>query len=127
MTNVWDWLNSINYTKDNLLEDGDIKQYVPYVVNRALSYHLDSVLFANEMNRFSLLDSKSQYLFYLYSLKKRDRRARWVKKEDSENLQAIKKYYGYNDKKAYDASLILSKEEIEYIKNKLESCGFKND
>ncbi len=125
MTNVWDWLNSINYTKENLLNEEDIKQYVPYVVNRSLSYHLDSVLFANEMNRFSHLNPRFQYLFYLYSLKKRDRRSRWIKKEDSENLQAVKIYYDYSDRKAYEALSILSKDEIEYIKNKLENCGFK--
>ena len=47
-----DWLNSINFTKENLIEDDPeaIKSYPPYIVNRCLSGHLDTILFANEMN-----------------------------------------------------------------------------
>ena len=52
-----DWLNSINFTKENLIEEDSslIKDYPPYIVNRCLSGHLDTVMFANEMNKFCLL------------------------------------------------------------------------
>ncbi len=126
MSNVWSWLNSINDTKVNLVQQNeDIKQYVPFVVNKALSYHLDSVLFSNEMNRLSSIPTSLQYQFYLYSLPKRKRISKWTKKENVEELELIKKYYDLNDAKAFDVLNILTKTQIEYIKNKLENCGLK--
>ena len=72
-----DWLNSINYNKDDLSED--IKTYPPYIVNRCLSGHLDCVMFANEMNMYAHLDKDMQYSFYLNSLRKRKRFSPWIK------------------------------------------------
>ena len=45
-----DWLNSINFTKKNLLEEDPSlkKDYPPFIVNKCLSGHLDCILFANE-------------------------------------------------------------------------------
>ena len=126
MSNVWDWVKSINSSKINLLEtEEDIKEYTPFVVNRALSYHWDTVLFANEMNCAPSIPSESQYLFYLNTIKKGNRFSRWVKKESTENIEIIKRYYHYNDSKAYEVVDLFSKEQIDYIKNKLETCGLK--
>jgi hypothetical protein len=126
MSNVWSWLNSINDTKVDLVHQGeDIKQYVPFVANKALSYHLDSILFSNEMNRLSHIPPSLQYQFYLYSLPKRKRISKWTKKENVDELELIKKYYDLNDAKAFDVLNILTKTQIEYIKNKLENCGLK--
>ena len=53
-----DWLNSINFNKEDLTEDDEntpisLSQYPPFIINKCLSGHLDSVLFANEMNKIS--------------------------------------------------------------------------
>ena len=66
-----DWLNSINFTKQDLSED--ISTYPPYIVNRCLSGHVDCVLFANEMNKYNFLDKDMQYSFYLNTLRKKKR------------------------------------------------------
>ena len=60
-----DWLNSINFTKENLIADDPemISSYPPYIVNRCLSGHLDTVLFANEMNKYS--DEKAKQVLPL--------------------------------------------------------------
>ena len=85
-----DWLNSINFTKENLIEDPDmISSYPPYIINRCLSGHLDTVLFANEMNRYSNLDKDLQYSFLLYTLRKRKRFSPWLKKEQVEDLDPV--------------------------------------
>ena len=57
-----DWLNSINQTKKNLIdEDPSIeKDYPPYIINRCFSGHLDAVLFANEMNKHNFLPKRMQ-------------------------------------------------------------------
>jgi|TARA_B100001079_G_C16349537_1_gene487498 hypothetical protein len=118
-----DWLNSINFTKENLFEDEPEAKYPAFVVNKCLSGSLDSVLFSNEMNKFHFLDKRMQYDFYLNSLRKKKRFAPWLKKGKVEDLEAVKKYYGYSEEKAQQAMTILSKEQIKYIKQKLNTGG----
>ena len=118
-----DWLNSINYNKDDLSED--IKTYPPYIINRCLSGHLDCVMFANEMNMYSHLDKDMQYSFYLNSLRKRKRFSPWIKKEKIEDIDSVKQYYGYSNEKAKAALRLLSESELNYIKSKLDIGGTK--
>ncbi len=116
-----DWLNSINFTKEDLSEH--IKEYPPYIINRCLSGHLDCVLFANEMNRYHFLDKDMQFNFYINILRKRKRFSPWVRKEKVSDLEFVKSYYGYNNEKASQALKILSKEQLDYIKQKLDTGG----
>jgi hypothetical protein len=121
-----DWLNSINFTKENLIEDPSVvKEYPPYIVNRCLSGHLDCVLFANEMNRYPNLDKDMQYVFYLNTLRKKKRFSPWLRKEKVTDLQCVKQYYGYSNEKASQALKILSKQQLDYIKQRLETGGSK--
>ena len=121
------WLNSINFTKENLLEEvsENISSYPPYIINKCVASHIDTILFANEMNQYPYINKKFQYAFYLYSLRKRKRFSPWIKKEDVDNLNAIKEYYGYNDKRALEALKLLNREEIIFIKQRLNKGGFK--
>ena len=119
-----DWLNSINFTKENLIEDPDaISSYPPYIINRCLSGHLDTVLFANEMNKYSNLDKDMQYSFFLYTLRKRKRFSPWLKKEQVDDLDLVKKHYGYSNEKARIAVSLLTNTQLEYIRNKHEQGG----
>ncbi len=122
-----EWLNSINFTKTNLTdEDPDmIKDYAPYVINRCLSGHLDCILFANEMNKNHFLDRDMQYTFYLNTLRKKKRFSPWLRKDKVEDLESVKQYYGYSNEKAFQVLKILSKEQIEFIKQRLEIGGKK--
>ena len=121
-----DWLNSINFTKENLIEDPDmISSYPPYIVNRCLSGHLDTVLFANEMNKYSNLDKDMQYSFFLYTLRKRKRFSPWLKKEQVDDLDLVKKHYGYSNEKAKVAVSLLTKTQIENIRNKHDMGGLR--
>jgi hypothetical protein len=121
-----DWLNSINSTKENLMEDSStIKEYSPYVINRCLSGYIDCVLFANEMNMNHNLDKDMQYSFYLNIIRKRKRFSPWLRKDEIQDLEYVKKYYGYSNEKAYQALKILSREQINFIKQRLETGGTK--
>ncbi len=73
MTELKHWLNSINQTKKNLIdEDPSLeKEYSPYIMNRIYSGHLDSLMFSNEMNRYHFLPKKMQYDFFLNTLRVR--------------------------------------------------------
>ena len=122
-----DWLNSINTNKNNLIdEDIDLeKKYPSYIINRCLSGHIDAVMFANEMNKHPNLAKKLQYDFFLNSLRKRKRYSPWLRKEQIENLELVKQYYGYSNEKALQVLKILSNEQINFIKQRLEIGGKK--
>ena len=127
MTELKDWLNSINFTKEDLIKDDPsvIKDYPPYIINRCLSGHLDTVLYSNEMNKYSSLDKDMQYKFYLNSVRKRKRFSPWIRKDKVSDLESVKSYYGYSNEKAYQVMKILSNEQIEFIKQRLEIGGTK--
>ena len=120
-----DWLNSINMTKKNLIEDDSsvIKDYPPYIVNRCLSGHLDCIFYANEMNIYNSLPKDMQYSFYLNSLRKKKRFSPWIRKDTIKDLDYVKRYYGYSNEKAQQALKILNKEQINFIKQRLEIGG----
>ena len=122
-----DWLNSINFNKENLIEEDSTlaKEYPPFIVNKCLSGHLDCVLLANEMNRYHFLDKDMQYNFYLNILRKKKRFSPWLRKEKVSDIEYVKQYYGYSNEKASQALKILSKQQIDYIKQRLEIGGSK--
>ena len=93
-----EWLNSINVTKKNLIdEDPSLeKEYPPYIINRCFSGHIDSIMFANELNKYPNLDKKLQYDFFLNSLRKKKRFSPWLRKDQIKNIDLIKQYYGYS-------------------------------
>ena len=127
MTELKDWLNSINFNKDDLTsEDPDcIKEYPSYIVNRCLSGHLDTILYVNEMNLHPNLDKDMQYQFFLNSLRKRKRFSPWLRKDKVDNLNIIKKYYGYSNEKALQALRLLTQQQLDYIKKRLDTGGMR--
>ena len=122
-----DWLNSINQTKDDLTEENPdvIKEYAPFVINRCLSSHIDCILYANEMNMNHHLAKDMQYSFFLNTIRKRKRFSPWLRKDKIKDLECVKQYYGYSNEKASQALKILSKEQINFIKQRLETGGTK--
>lgn len=117
-------LPSILQTKKSILTPENEKEYKPFIVNRATSQHNDCLLYVNEMNKFSNLDNKLQYDFYLHSLvgKKRPFQ-KWFKSTESEDIQAIKEYFGYSAQKAKETLRILDLEQINKIKDVIHKGG----
>ena len=108
------------------MEDLSVKNdYAPFIINRCLSGHIDCVLFANEMNKYHFLDKDLQYSFYLNSLRKKKRFSPWLRKDKVADLECVKQYYSYSNEKASQALKILSKEQIAFIKQRLEIGGKK--
>ena len=122
-----DWLNSLNFTKENLISDEPYlaKEYPPYIINRCMSGHMDSVMYAQEMNKYHFLDKDLQYNFYLNTLRKRKRFSPWIRKDKVSDLDYVKRYYGYSNEKASQVMKILTPEQIAYIKKRLETGGSK--
>jgi hypothetical protein len=115
-----DYLNSINHTKENLLDTDDEsveKEYTPYIVNRCLSYFPDTIFHVNEMNRFANTDKKLQYDYLINSIRKRKRYSKWMKTEKIKELEIIKKHFNYSYQKAKDVLPLLSKEDLKEIES----------
>lgn len=130
MTKPFDYVNSISYTKKDLMtgtENDELAEagYIPFLTNRALANHLDTVLYAQEMNMNHHLDNKLQYSYLLNTIRPSKRFGKWAKKEVNSDLDAVREYYGYNYDKAKAALQILTPDQIRIIKQKLEKGGVK--
>ena len=120
----FDYLNSINDTKVNLMvDDASEKAYNPFLINRGLSYFADTVLLANEMNRLHHADKRLQYSFLINSIRKRKRFSKWLKPTEHEALLIVKAYYGYTDEKAKSALALLSDDQIQQLKQRMNQGG----
>ena len=120
-----DWLNSINLNKNNIIkEDPDTeRKYAPFIINKCMSGHLDTVLLANEMNMNHSLSKSLQYDFFLNSVRKKKRFSPWLRKDKIKNLDVVKQYSGDSHEKATQVLRILTSEQIAFIRSKLEIGG----
>ena len=116
-------ISSISNTKLDILENE--KDYNAFMVNRGLSYFPDTVIYANEMNKFHHLDSRLQYTFLINIIRKRNRFSKWNKSDESEDINAIKEYYGYSNEKARDVLPLLSNESLKIIRGRINHGGTK--
>ena len=86
---------------------------------------MDTLAFANEMNLYSGLDKKLQYDFLINIVRPRKRFSPWGKKQKIDDLDLVKQYYGYSNEKAKQALRILSPQQLDYIRTKLNKGGKK--
>ena len=129
MYELKDYLNAINYSKEKLLDTDDLtweKKYPPYIVNKCLSMHWDCLAAANEINTYHFLDKKLQFHFLINSIRKKKRfGGKWLSQTKLKDLEYVKEYYGFGNEKAREALNILTKEQIENIKETLSKGGRK--
>jgi hypothetical protein len=116
---------SILQTKKSVFQDDyDYKDYKPFMVNRALSYHMDCVGYANEMNVHSGLDSDMQYQYLLNTIRPMKRKFQpWQKSEVDRDIESVKLYFGFSNAKAKEALRILNDDQIAEIKAKTNKGG----
>ena len=95
-----------------MTDDISEKAYPAFMVNRALSYFNDTVLYANEMNVNHHLDNILQYHFLINIVRKKKRFSKWLKPQEVNNLELIKEYYGYSNEKAKSVLPLFNNEQI---------------
>lgn len=84
------FVKNINFLKKpETLDSVREKDYVPFLVNRALSFFPDTVLQANAMNIRSFLPKQVQYDYLMVSTRKRNRFAKWTKAEQQKDIDVI--------------------------------------
>ena len=123
-----EYLKAINHTKEPLLDTDDElveKGYVPFVVNRCLSYFPDTLFMVNEMNACPTVDKKMHFDYLLNSIRKRKRYSKWLKNEECQKVNVVKEYFGYSERKARDVVNLLSDSDIEEMAKYLYRGGKK--
>lgn len=124
--NPFDYVNAINANKDIIREsesrEAAEKGYNPYIANRALSYHPDTVMFANEMNVNHWVDGLLQYDYLINTVRKRKRFSKWFK-PDSEDLEVIKEYYKVGPDLAKQYLRVLSADQLADLKKRIIKGG----
>lgn len=130
MANPFDYVNAINFNKQDLMTGTDNDElaeaaYVPFLANRSLSNFPDTILYANEMNKHNHLDNKLQFHYLINSIRPKKRFSKWAKRQDSEDFEAVKEYFKYNNTKTEQALQLLTPDQIKTIKKKLNTGGLK--
>ena len=120
----FDYLKAINETKEDImLTPEDERKYSPFIVNRGLSFFMDTIFQVNELNRNYHLEARLQFDYLLNSVRKKKRYSKWLKPEKLQDLDVVKEYYGFGNEKAKDALRILSEDQLAFIKDKLNQGG----
>lgn len=125
---LFDFVDAITTTKEDLFQDPEAKMdYVPFLVNKAMSFYGDTVLYANELNQHASLPKEQQFYFYLNSIPKKKRFSKWVNKDkESKSLNIVMEYYNYSAREAENVLSVLTKEQLTMIEEKLKKGG-RND
>ena len=124
----FDYVNAINISKQDLIRKSENpvlaeKDYSPFLVNRALSYYVDTILYSNEMNRANHVDSILQNDYYLNSIRISRRFSKWAKPEESSDIESIQEFYKVNSRRALEISRVLTKEQIDHIRRRIIKGG----
>lgn len=121
-----DIIPSIQQTKKVVITTENERDYVPFVVNRSISFHLDMVMAANQMNMYPSTDNLLQYHYLLHTVRSYKRPfQKWQKRETVDNLEIVKEFYGYSNEKAKEALSLLTVDQLKSIKSQLERGGVK--
>jgi len=121
----FDYVNLVMHTKK---QDGELDyvDYAPFIVNRSLSYHLDCIPYAQDMNLWPGLDKDMQFQYLINSIRPMKRKfAPWQKASKDKDIECVKRYFGYSDQKAIEALRILTDEQIAEIRKKTDKGGVK--
>lgn len=125
---LFDFVDAITTTKKDLFQDPEAKMdYVPFLVNKAMSFYGDTVLYANELNQRASLPKEWQFYFYLNSIPKKKRFSKWVNRDkESKSLNIVMEYYGYSSREAENVLYVLTKDQLFMMEEKLKKGG-RND
>lgn len=128
MSNAFEYVSSVTHKKGNMMRDTENdelaeKAYEPFVMNRALSYYMDTLAHANEMNKSSHLDKKLQYEFLLNSIRPRKRFSKWAKPEKVAKVEIVQSYFNYSKRQAEAVVDLLTDDDFEQIKKNTFTGG----
>jgi len=120
-----EWLSDINYYKKNIMDDDNKEDYVPFVINRAMSNFVDTVFWSNEMNRLHTLSKELQYAYYIAVVRKSKRYSKWYKPKKDKQVEIVSEYYDCNIDRAKEIVGLLTDTQVEELEKRLFKGGIK--
>lgn len=125
MPKMMDYVFDIMSNGKHLLrqDPANIKGFDAFITNRALSMSLDTIMWANEMNKCPGLPKEMQYDFLFYGIPKRRRRLSWKKKTKLNNITIIRQYYECNYGRALEMSRLLTDDEVNEMATAMNPGG----
>lgn len=116
---LFDWLNNLNYDKKPIFNDETEKDFSSFMINRGMSQNVETIMFANEMNKHPLATKNMVYDFYFYIVSKKKRFSKWAKKDSTneDDIKLVMDHYQINRNRANEYLRILNKNDIDKIKS----------
>lgn len=113
---LFDILNSINYSKNFVLNEETNKYYVKYMINKGLSMGKDTIFYANEMNRYPNVSNIMHHDFLNGIIRKSKRFNKWLKSEKNDDINMVKFFMKCSTKKAKETLSLLKEEQLEVLR-----------
>lgn len=124
MSSPFDFVRSFTTTKESLYtkEALFVSEYVPFIVNRALSNDPKCTLFADALNVYPDLDLKLQHDFYLYGIPKMRTGKMWSKKEEDDtysidDVKLVAKDLNVSIRRAYQLMPLIDSDDIDKLRS----------
>jgi hypothetical protein len=129
MTTPFDFVKEILTGNNNSFYNDDTKDgYNSFIINRSLTSHVDTILYANEMNMRPNMDNKMAFDFYKNTIRSKRRPfVKWLSRDKNDDIKCVKEYYKYSTAKALETIKLLSEDELNYIKRQIDPGGSGNE
>ena len=119
-SNPFEYVKSIN---EKSTKFDHVRDYNAYLTNQALSYSMDTIMFAQEMNLHPNLPADCQYEFLYSAVRQGKRYSKWYKADEVANLELVMEHFGYSKSKALEALQVLTQRDIKEIRQSLDHGG----
>jgi hypothetical protein len=119
----FDIVNNINEKKGYLADVVSEGGYIPWVINKSLSFFSSDVLYANDMNLYANeLTFQQQYDYFYYAVPKGKKWSKWPKFKITDDEKTVMEYFQCSWHKAKENLRVLTshqlKEIVDYMKEK---------
>lgn len=119
----FDYINQISFGKQDLLEE-DGGEYSPFLTSRYFSYFVDTVLPANEINKYGgQLTARMHHDYLMHAIPPRKRFTKWLKKADEADVELIAKHFKCSRGIARNYAKIMGPEDLEELRSLYETGG----
>ena len=119
-----DWLNSINYNKEYLLNKDNEKKYPQFVINSILSKSRELIFYIEALNNMDI-SNKWHYDFLLNAIPASKRYIPFFNKKikKTEEVELVQRYYNVSYDRALSYFKLLDKNDIENLKKYFDEGG----
>ena len=125
--NPFDYVNAINDNNDIIRKSENPEQaekgYAPWMTNKALSYHVDTIQWANVMNRYHNLDKLLQFDYLINTVRKKKRYGKWHKPENTADLELVMESFKVGPNTAKQYLRVLTPSQLTILRTRIIKGG----